>query len=191
MEQSLSIGYARVSTVDQNLDAQRSALLGAGCSPDRIYTDKVTGIRADRPGLKLAMEVVRPGDTLVVWKLDRLARSIKDLIQIVEDLERRDVAFRSLTEGIDTSSAQGRLMLHLFGAFAEFERSLIRERTLAGLEAARARGKKGGRKIEAPLRQMQAMAKLVESNEISVAEACRELGIGRTTWYRHMARQSG
>lgn len=189
MEQSLSIGYARVSTVDQNLDAQQSALHEAGCHRNRVYTDKVTGIRADRPGLKLALEVVRPGDTLVVWKLDRLARSIKDLIQIVEDLEKRGVAFRSLTEGIDTSSAQGRLMLHLFGAFAEFERSLIRERTLAGLEAARARGKKGGRKVEAPLRKMQAMAKLVESNEISVAEACRELGIGRTTWYRHVSRR--
>jgi DNA invertase Pin-like site-specific DNA recombinase len=186
MEHPLSIGYARVSTIDQNLQAQVDALLAAGCRRDRIYTDRVTGIRADRPGLHTALEVVRPGDTLVVWKLDRLARSIKHLIEVVEQLEARQVAFKSLTEGIDTSSAQGRLMLHLFGAFAEFERSLIRERTLAGLEAARQRGRKGGRKIQAPLKQMKAMARLVDSGETTVAEVCRELGIGRTTWYRHI-----
>jgi DNA invertase Pin-like site-specific DNA recombinase len=187
MEQPLSIGYARVSTIDQNLQAQVDALLAAGCQRDRIYTDRVTGIQADRPGLHTALEVVRPGDTLVVWKLDRLARSIKHLIEVVEQLEARQVAFKSLTEGIDTSSAQGRLMLHLFGAFAEFERSLIRERTLAGLEAARQRGRKGGRKVQAPLKQMKAMARLVDSGETTVAEVCRELGIGRTTWYRHIA----
>ena len=137
------IGYARVSTHEQNLDLQEDALKAAGCK--KVYTDKTSGTRAERPGLEKALADVRPGDSLVVWKLDRLGRSLKHLIETVTDLSHRGVGFRSLQEAIDTTTSGGKLIFHVFGALAEFERDIIRERTLAGLAAARARGRTGGR----------------------------------------------
>src|SRR5437764_6988199 len=139
----MRIGYARVSTLDQNLDLQEDALKAAGC--EKIYTDKAGGTRAERPGLERALADLRPGDQLVVWKLDRLGRSLKHLIETVNDLRDRGVGFQSVQEAIDTTTSGGKLIFHVFGALAEFERDLIRERTRAGLQAARARGRQGGR----------------------------------------------
>ena len=138
------IGYARVSTQEQNLDAQSDALKNANC--EQIFEEKITGKHKDRPELKTCLKSLRKGDVLIVWKLDRLARSLKDLVEIITELNDRKIGFKSLTEAIDTTSATGRLVFHIFGALAEFEHSLIRERTIAGLDAARARGRKGGRK---------------------------------------------
>ncbi len=137
------IGYARVSTLDQNLALQRDALTEAGCA--KIFTEQMSGAVTDRPALHDALEFARSGDTLIVWKLDRLARSMKQLIETIENLRLRGIGFRSLTEAVDTTTAQGRLVFHMFGALAEFERSLIRERTRAGLAAARRAGRTGGR----------------------------------------------
>ncbi len=137
------IGYARISTDDQTFDLQLDALKAAGCDAQRIYTDTASGAKTDRPGLTRAIDVAREGDTLVVWRLDRLGRTLPHLLQLVEELKRRGVGFRSLTESIDTTSPSGQLIFHIFGALAEFERNLIRERTQAGLAAARARGRVG------------------------------------------------
>jgi DNA invertase Pin-like site-specific DNA recombinase len=137
------IGYARVSTEDQNLDLQRDALKQAGC--EQIYTDRVSGTKAERKGLTEALSHLRSGDTLVVWRLDRLGRSLRHLIDTVTDLQEREIGFKSLQESIDTTTSGGKLVFHIFGALAEFEREIIRERTKAGLTAARARGKSGGR----------------------------------------------
>jgi DNA invertase Pin-like site-specific DNA recombinase len=139
------IGYARVSTNEQNLDLQRDALIKAGVTVRNLYTDKVTGVKSERPGLKQALSHVREGDTFIVWRLDRLGRSLRHLIDTVTTLKNQGVSFKSLTENIDTSTATGTLVFQIFGALAEFERNLITERTVAGLEAARARGRKGGR----------------------------------------------
>src|SRR6266508_2032977 len=139
----MQIGYARVSTGEQTLDLQRDALTAAGC--DRICTDTASGARAERPGLTEALDHLRAGDTLVVWRLDRLGRSLRHLIETITALEQRGIGFKSLTESIDTTSSGGKLIFHIFGALAEFERELIRERTRAGLAAARARGRLGGR----------------------------------------------
>ena len=138
MAKPMLIGYARVSTVEQNLALQRDALTEAGCQ--RIFTEQMSGVVTDRPALHDALEFARSGDTLIVWKLDRLARSMKQLIETIENLRVRGIGFRSLTEALDTTTAQGRLVFHMFGALAEFERSLIRERTQAGLAAARRLG---------------------------------------------------
>jgi DNA invertase Pin-like site-specific DNA recombinase len=154
------IGYARVSTDEQNLDLQLSALKQAGC--EQIYTDKVSGTKATRPGLEDAFSHLRSGDTFVVWRLDRLGRSLRHLIDTVTDLQERSIGFKSLTESIDTTTSGGKLVFHIFGALAEFEREIIRERTSAGLSAARARVKNGGRpkalteKQVAMLRQLAA-----------------------------------
>src|SRR6202049_3540998 len=137
------LGYARVSTIDQNLALQRDALAEAGCG--RIFTEQLSGAVTDRPALREALEFARSGDTLIVWKLDRLARSMKQLIETIEELRLRGIGFRSLTESIDTTTAQGLLVFHMFSALAEFERSLIRERTRAGLAAAKRIGRTGGR----------------------------------------------
>ena len=138
------IGYARVSTSEQNLASQIDALHAAGCKT--IFEDQASGVRAERPGLGDALAYVRDGDTLIVWKLDRLGRSMAHLIETVRLLNAKGVGFRSITEGVDTTTSGGTLVFHLFGALAQFERDLIRERTLAGLKAAQARGRKGGRK---------------------------------------------
>src|SRR5512147_779059 len=137
------IGYARVSTTDQTLDLQKDALQKAGC--DKIFTDTASGAKVERTGLDEALNYVRPGDTLVVWRLDRLGRSLKHLIETITGLANREIGFKSLTEAIDTTTSGGKLIFHIFGALAEFERDIIRERTQAGLTAARARGRKGGR----------------------------------------------
>jgi len=179
------IGYARVSTDDQNLDLQRDALHQAGC--DKIYTDRQSGASADRAGLTTALEVVRSGDTLVVWRLDRLGRSLKDLIRLVEQLEQRGVGLKSLQENIDTTTSGGRLVFHLFGALAEFERNLIRERTQAGLSAARARGRQGGRPKMLDAEKRQLALRLYHEREHSVAEICRLMGISKSTLYNYLA----
>src|SRR5271157_4780043 len=142
------IGYARVSTVDQNLALQRDALTEAGCA--KIFTEQMSGAVTDRPALHDALEFARSGDTLIVWKLDRLARSMKQLIETIETLRVRGIGFHSLTEALDTTTAQGRLVFHMFGALAEFERSLIRERTQAGLAAARRAGRTGNARRNSP-----------------------------------------
>src|SRR5215510_8514946 len=153
------IGYARVSTDEQNLDLQRDAPLKAGVAAKDLYTDKVTGVKSERPGLQTALSHLREGDTFIVWRLDRLGRSLKHLIETVTMLKQQGVAFRSLTENIDTATATGHLVFHIFGALAEFERNLITERTIAGLDAARVRGRAGGRPRRNPQSGRVVMAK--------------------------------
>ena len=176
------IGYARVSTQEQNLEAQLDALQTAGC--ERIFTEKASGAQRDRPELKAAIDYTRPGDTLVVWKLDRLARSLKQLIETVEGLGERDIGLRSLTEQIDTTSPGGRLIFHIFGALAEFERSIIRDRTIAGLTAARARGRVGGRPRALDQAGIAAAKAMLSDPEITVAEVANRLGVNPSTLYR-------
>ena len=179
------IGYARVSTNEQNLDLQRDALRQAGVSAKNLYTDTITGTKENRPGLAQALSHLRPGDTLVVWRLDRLGRSLKHLIETVTALKQQGIAFKSITENIDTSSATGQLVFHIFGALAEFERNLITERTMAGLEAARARGRKGGRpKLKTSLGKVAMAKKLYRDRTITIPEICKTLHISRATLYR-------
>ncbi|XHX79506.1 MAG: recombinase family protein [Stenomitos frigidus ULC029] len=178
------IGYERVSTDDQNLALQHDALQAAGC--EKIFADKMSGAKADRPGLKEAFEFARKGDTLVVWRLDRLGRSLKDLMALVEGLEQRAIGFRSLQESIDTTSSGGKLIFHMFGALAEFERNLIRERTQAGLQAARARGRKGGRQQKLTPQQIDMGRSLAADPKRSVSSICKHLGISRPTYYRYI-----
>ena len=184
------VGYARVSTLDQSLDLQKDALKEAGCA--KVFEDALSGARDDRPGLEAALHYLREGDTLVVWKLDRLGRSLQHLIEVVRGLEGRGAGFRSLREHVDTTTTSGgKLFFHLFGALAEFERDLIRERTQAGRAAARARGRKGGRP-RAMDPKMAAMARSLRENpELSVPEICRRLGISATTLYRYTGKASG
>lgn len=179
----MRIGYARVSSDDQNLDLQRDALKKAGC--ERIYEEKESGGKVDRPQLLRLMESLRVGDTLVVWRLDRLGRSLKHLIETVEKLEAMGVGFQSVTESIDTTTSGGKLVFHIFAALAEFERTLIRERTKAGLLAARARGRKGGRpKVLSDDKRKMAQA-LRDDPGHSIQSICKTLGISRTTFYRY------
>lgn len=178
------VGYCRVSTDDQVLDLQKDALVQAGC--EKIFEDTCSGAKSDRPGLSTALEYVRAGDVLVVWRLDRLGRSLKHLIETVESLGDRQVGFRSLSESIDTTNAGGRLVFHLFGAMAEFERALIRERTMAGLASARARGRLGGRPKALTAKQIAIAKTLAADPNQSIQELCEHLGIGRTTYYRHV-----
>ena len=180
----MQIGYARVSTDDQNLDLQRDALQQAGC--ERVFEDTASGAKAERIGLVALMEILRAGDTVVIWRMDRLGRSLKDLIALVERLEAVGVGLRSLQEKIDTTSSGGRLVFHLFGALAEFERNLIRERTQAGLTAARARGRHGGRKKRLdPAKQKMAL-RLYHERQHTVDEICRMMGVGRSTLYNYL-----
>ena len=174
------IGYARVSTVDQNEALQRAALKDAGCN--RIYLDKASGKTADRPELTKALDRLEQGDTLVVWKLDRLGRSLLDLITIVNNLEGRGVNFRSLTDGFDTSTNGGKLMFQIMGALAEYERNLIRERTRAGLAAAKAAGHRGGPKFKLRDRDLEWLVANWETKPVD--DIAEELGIGRATAYR-------
>ncbi len=179
------IGYARVSTDDQNLDLQQDALQKAGC--ERIYEDRFTGAKAERPGLKRTLADARKGDTIVVWRLDRLSRSLKDLIEIVALLETKGTGLKSLQESIDTTQSSGRLVFHIFGALAEFERNLIRERTQAGLIAARARGRKGGRP-KALNEDKQALAvKLYNEKKHTIEQICKMMGISKPTLYKYIA----
>ncbi len=178
------VGYARVSTQDQDLALQLDALRAAGC--ERLYTEKASGAQRDRPELKAALDYMRPGDTLVVWRLDRLARSLKQLIETVEALEPRGMGLRSLTEAIDTTTSGGRLVFHIFAALAEFERSIIRERTVAGLAAARARGRTGGRPPALTGKDLAAARALLRDKTISVEEVARRLNVAPSTLYRHL-----
>jgi DNA invertase Pin-like site-specific DNA recombinase len=183
----LTFGYARVSTQDQTLNLQKDALKAAGCT--RIFTDTMSGAKADRPGLTEAFDHLRAGDTLVVWRLDRLGRTLKDLLEIVARFEREGIGFRSLTEQIDTTTPAGTLIFHIFGSLAEFERALIRERTQAGLVAARIRGRNGGR----PKALRGKDPKIVEAvrqqyleQRTPVGTLCELLGVSRSTFYRQV-----
>ncbi|MDX0500906.1 helix-turn-helix domain-containing protein [Sinorhizobium medicae] len=178
------IGYARVSTRDQTVAAQLDALRKVECA--RIFEEKASGANRDRPQLAAALDYMREGDTLVVWKLDRLARSLKQLIETVETLEDRGIGFRSLTEAIDTTMASGRLVFQIFGALAEFERGVIRERTRAGLDAARSRGRKGGRPPKLKPADLKAAKALLADPEINVEDVARRLGVSPATLYRHI-----
>jgi DNA invertase Pin-like site-specific DNA recombinase len=178
------LGYARVSTDDQNLDLQRDALRVAGC--ERIFEDRLSGAKAARPGLTQLLDVARTGDLVVVWRLDRLGRSLHDLILMARRLEEAGIGLMSLQEKIDTSSSGGRLIFHMFGALAEFERQVIRERTQAGLNAARARGRKGGRpKLLDPAKRQLAV-KLYEERQHTIVEICRMMGISKPTLYSYL-----
>lgn len=180
----MKIGYARVSTADQNLNLQTDALKEAGCQ--RIIKDEISGSVADRPGLHELLLVLRPGDTVVVWRLDRLGRSLKHLIDLVNQFKERGVSFVSLTESVNTESSSGQLIFHIFGAMAEFERNLIRERTNAGLLAARARGRKGGRPRKLPASQRQLIIDLYRSKKHSVDDICKTVGISPPTLYNYL-----
>ncbi|MEF3193377.1 MAG: recombinase family protein [Halothiobacillaceae bacterium] len=177
------IGYARVSTDDQTLDLQLDALKAC----DVVYQEKASGKSKDRPELEHCLKALRAGDVLVVWRLDRLGRSLSDLVQIVTSLEERGIGFESLTERIDTTSAAGKLTFHVFAALAEFERNIIRERTRAGLQAARVRGRKGGRKPALNQRQVREIRALLADPEIQVTDVARRYGVSRTTLYKHLA----
>lgn len=178
------IGYARVSTRDQTVAAQLDALRKTECA--RIFQETASGANSDRPQLVAALDYMREGDTLVVWKFDRLARSLKQLIATVEELERRSIGFRSLTEAVDTTTPSGRLVFQLFGALAEFERNVMRERTRAGLDAARARGKMGGRPAKLKEEDLKAAKALLADPKINVSDVAQRLGVSSATLYRHI-----
>lgn len=178
------IGYARISAHDQNPALQLDVLKAAGCQ--RIFVEKASVAQRDRPELKAAIGSIRPGDTLVVWKLDRLARSMKQLIEIFENLDGQQIGFRSLTETIDTTTAGGKLVFHIFGALAEFERSIIRERTRAGLDAAKARGRRGGRPPKLDEQHMSAARAMLAEPSVTVVDVARRLGVSPSTLYRHL-----
>lgn len=185
------IGYMRVSKADgsQTTDLQKDALIEAGVHPDRIYEDHASGKRDDRPGLDACLKALRPRDTLVVWKLDRLGRDLRHLVTTVDDLAKRDVGFRVLTGHgqLDTSTASGKLMFGIFASLAEFERDLIRERTKAGLASARARGRVGGRKHSLTPAKIRLAQAAMGKPETKVADLCAELGVSRQTLYRHVS----
>ena len=175
------VGYARVSTEDQHLELQTDALKAAGCHP--ICTDKLSGAAKSRPGLEEAFKYLREGDTLVVWKLDRLGRTVKGLVDMVGELETRGVQFRSLTDSIDTSTPAGKFFFHCMAALAEMERGLLRERTTAGLDAARARGRHGERRTVMDASKIAAARALLEAGT-PATEVAKNLGVGRATLYR-------
>lgn len=181
-QHTYKIGYARVSTLEQDEALQRDALTTAGC--ERIFVDKASGKLEHRPALDGMLEQLRVGDTVVVWRLDRLGRSLRNPIDVMQDLDRRSVGFVSLTESIDTTTPGGRLIFHIFGALAEFERDLIRERTMAGLAAARARGRKGGRPTVWTAEKLRIAQQMYESREHDVATIARVVGVSRASVYR-------
>lgn len=178
------IGYARVSTQDQTLNLQQDALGKIGCS--KIFTDIISGATTDRKGLDEALEYVREGDTLVVWRLDRLGRSLKHLIETITHLNNRKIGFQSITENIDTTTSGGKLIFHIFGALAEFERDIIRERTKAGLLAARARGRFGGRPKALNTKKASIAQALYKDKNNSITDICKTLNISRATLYRYI-----
>lgn len=186
------VGYARVSTQDQTLSLQLDALTSAGC--ERIFSDTASGVQTARPGLEEALSYVRPSDTLVVWKLDRLGRSLRHLIETITQLQERSIGFRSLTEQLDTSTSSGKLFFHVFGALAEFERDLICQRTLAGLAAARSRGRLGGHPKAEALNDGKKVAlaqALYDDKRRSIAEICQTLRVSRATLYRYIKAGAG
>jgi DNA invertase Pin-like site-specific DNA recombinase len=181
-ERALRVGYARVSTRDQETHLQIDALQAHGC--ERIFEEKASGAQRDRPELKAAIDYLRAGDVLVVWKLDRLARSLRQLIETVEGLQEKGIGFVSLTEGIDTTSPGGKLVFHVFGALAEFEREMIRERTKAGLQAAKSRGRRLGRPAALTPDQIEMARALKQAGNHSMPQIARQLGVSRATLYR-------
>lgn len=178
------VGYARVSTRDQKPGLQLDALSQAGC--EKVFEETASGAQRDRPQLQAAMDYMRAGDTLVVWKLDRLARSMKQLIETVERLDAADIGFRSITEAIDTTTAGGKLIFHIFGALAEFERTIIRERTKAGLEAAKARGRVGGRPSKLTAEDLKMAKTLLAEGSMTVRDIAKRLNVSPATLYRHL-----
>lgn len=182
------VGYARVSTLDQTPDLQLDALATAGCW--KVWTDHASGKLDRRPQLDDLMEHLRPGDTLVVWRLDRLGRSLAHLVQLLVDLDAREVGFRSLTESIDTGTAGGRLIFHVMGAMAQFERDLISERTSAGLAAARARGRNGGRPSVVTPDKLATARRLYDARDMTVAQIAAVVGVGRSTLYRALVKDA-
>lgn len=183
------VGYARVSSPDQNLNLQKDALIASGCNPMHIYTDIVSGSKATRTGLESLLNYLRPGDTLVIWRLDRLGRSLKHLIEIASELDRRNVGLKSLQENIDTTTPSGRLFFHLFGALAEFEREVIKERTNAGLAAARARGRIGGRRRALSDKKIEHGKILASDKSRSIKDICETLKCSPATYYRYVHSQ--
>ncbi len=183
------VGYARVSTDDQDVELQLDALREAGCRDELIFIDKASGARSKRPGLESGLSALVSGDTLVVWRLDRLGRSMPHLVTLIQELLSRGIAFRSLCDGaIDTTSASGELIFHIFSALAQFERRLIQERTKAGLSAARARGRKGGRKpITGDDPRVKTAQRMHKDHALSVKQICKTLNISRSTFYRYLA----
>lgn len=182
------VGYARVSTHDQTLDLQLDALEKAGCG--KVFRDTASGATTERPGLDEALAFLRPGDTLVAWRLDRLGRSLKHLIEAVTTLEEKGIGFRSVQEAIDTTTSSGKLVFHIFSALAEFERTLIRERTQAGMAAARARGRKGGRPLKLDGAKVRLLYQLYDGKEHTIAEICILVGIARPTVYEYLGRRA-
>ena len=180
------VGYARVSTIEQSLDLQIDALNAAGC--EKIFTDVGSGVKTERKGLNNVLSHLRANDILVVWKLDRLGRSLLDLINTVKLLEKNNIGFKSLHEAIDTTTPSGQLFFHIFGALAEFERELIRERTKAGLTAARARGRLGGRPKKLSLQQREQMLEHYHGKQLSIDEICRLYRISSKTLYRNLSK---
>ena len=189
---SKKIGYARVSTIQQDLNLQIDALLKEGGERSLIFTDQVSGAKSSRPGLDKCLEILSPGDQLIVWRLDRLGRSMSHLINLIESLIEKKIGFKSIQDGaIDTTTASGELMFNIFSALSQFERRLIQERTNAGLAAARARGRNGGRPktgINNPKVQMAKQMHL--NNSLSVESICESLAISRATFYRYLAMES-
>ena len=180
----MKIGYARVSTEDQKLDLQRDALLKEGVDPDFLFEEKKSGKDTNRPALQECLKYLRKGYVLVVWKLDRLSRSLKDLIELSEKLHARDVDLVSIQDAIDTTSAMGKFLFHLLGALAELERAMISERTKAGLAVAKKRGRMGGRKPKLKDKDIKAGIDLLQVRGWSVSQLCKFLNVGRNTWYR-------
>lgn len=178
------IGYARVSTADQYLGMQEDALKSAGC--EDIFKDIVSGAKTARPGLHSAISHLRKGDTLVVWRLDRLGRSLAHLIETVKELNDKGIGFKSLQENIDTTTSGGQLIFHIFGALAQFERELIRERTQAGLKAARVRGRMGGRPVQLNTQEIRKLKKHYDKGDLSVMEICKLFNITKPTLYRYL-----
>jgi DNA invertase Pin-like site-specific DNA recombinase len=180
----MKIGYARVSTQEQDLALQLDALAKEGC--EKIFQEKASGAQRDRPELKAALAYMRKGDTVVVWKIDRLARSMKQLIETIESFQDRGIGLKSLQDPIDTSSPSGKLVFHIFAALAEFERGVIRERTTAGLKAARERGRVGGRPSALSAQDLQAAKAMLKDSDITVAAVARRLNVAASTLYRHI-----
>ncbi len=180
----MRMGYCRVSTDDQSLDLQKDALSKAGC--EKLFEDRISGAKSSRPGLNKLLTYARKGDTIVVWRLDRLGRSMKDLIALISELEDKGIELTSLTESIDTSTSSGKLFFHIFGAIAEFEKNLIVERTRAGLAAARARGRKGGRPKLLDKAKRDLAVKLYHERDKTVKEICELMGISKPTLYKYI-----
>lgn len=187
------LGYARVSRDDQNLELQISALKSAGCQKELIFTDKISGAKAVRPGLDKCLEELRSGDTLIVWRLDRLGRSMSHLVKLIEELHQDSICFKSICDGvIDTTTASGELIFNIFSSLAQFERRLIQERTQAGLSAARARGRLGGRRAILPSDpKVRAAKRMHEDKSMEIDEICMTLRISRPTLYRYLSLAKG